>query len=285
MTKKIFHHALMSLLFALLFNIGLDKAYCDSSTEAAATSLDTQRQFELQPPDWQIGDTWIVETEIFDQGNTMKNSDILGWTEKQAWRFEVLGIENIDHRRCHHLQISPINGNACPYSFMLWLRIPDLQLNAFQIIYPADEDGSDRRRPRSMRKQISGSRTPNAFFDYFKARFPSLPLWLLPQFNSGKATAASTAAGIPDPHTKLEQKITTRSAPLPVELNTAALPDRTAKTNNGRYHKVTLAYGDTQEIQYWEDGRPWPVYGYKSGKNGMEKLYRLTHVRRNNASE
>jgi hypothetical protein len=48
---------------------------------------------------------------------------------------------------------------------------------------------------------------------------------------------------------------------------------------------VTLAYGDAQEIQYWEDGRPWPVYGYKSGKNGMEKLYRLTQIRRRNATE
>jgi hypothetical protein len=285
MTEKFFHHILISLLCAFLLNFGSDKAYCGSSPNAAANSLDTQSRSELQPPDWQIGDTWVVETEIFDHGSTMKRSDIVGWSEKQAWRFEVLGIERIDHRRCYHLQISPINGNACPYSLKIWLSTTDRHLNAFQIIYPADDDSSDRRRPRSMRKYMSGNHTPNTFFDYFKARFPSLPLWLLPQFNSSTAQAASRAAGKPGAPPKLGQKITPHSAPLPVAQDTAALPDRTAGTNNGPYHKVTLAYGDAHEIQYWEDGRPWPVYGYKTGKNGMEKMYRLTRVKRNNTPE
>jgi hypothetical protein len=286
MTAKYHHYILISLLIVLLLNIGLDEAHCDSSAEAAATSLDTQNQFELQPPDWQIGDTWVVETEIFDQGNIMKRSDAMGWTEKQTWRFEVLGIESIDNRPCHHLQISPINGNACPYNFGLWLRIADLQLTAFQIFYPADDSSSNGRPPRSVRKHISGSQTPTVFFDYFKARFPSLPIWLLPKFNTGETPSAARAGDRPGPHTKLGQKIITHSTLLPSDQASAALlPHPTAKTDSGPYHQVTLTYGDAQEIQYWEDGHPWPVYGYKSGKNGMEKLYRLTHIERKSAPE
>jgi hypothetical protein len=286
MTDKSFHYVLLSLLFLLLLNIGFDEAYCGSRMEAALNSLDTQSQStsELQPPEWQIGDSWVVETEIFDQGNIMKRSEEIGWTEKQAWRFEVLGIEGTNHRRCYHLQISPISGNACPYRFMLWLRIPNLQLNAFQIVYPADDEGSNRRRPHSIRKQVSETQTPDAFFDYFKTRFPSLPLWLIPQFASGTVPSASSA-DTPRTHTKLGQKIATHSGAFPSEHAAGVLPYRAAAASKGRYHRVTLAYGDAQEIQYWEDGRPWPVYGYKSGKNGMEKLYRLTQIRRRNATE
>jgi hypothetical protein len=286
MANKSFRYVLNSLLFVLLLNIGSGGAYCGSSIEAAKNSLDTQSQAEsdFQPPEWQIGDFWVVETEIFDQGNIMKWSDEMGWSEKQAWRFEVLGIESANDCRCYHLQISPINGNACPYDLLLWLRIPDLQVNAFQIVYPADDFGSNRRRPRSIRKYIPATRTSDAFFDYFKARFPSLPLWLIPQFNSDPVPSASSA-DMPRPHTKLGQKIATHSGAFPSEHADAISPYRAVETSKGRYHKVTLAYGDAQEIQYWENGRPWTVYGYKSGKNGVEKLYRLTQVGRRNAPE
>jgi hypothetical protein len=286
MTNKYFHYVLHSLLCVLLINIGSDGAYCGSSIEATAKSLDTQSQSEsgLQPPEWQIGDWWVVETVIFDQGNIMKSPDEMGWSEKQAWRFEVLGIESANDLRYYHLQISPINGNACPYVLLLWLGIPDLQLNAFQIIYPADDSGSNRRSPRSVRKTISGTRTPDAFFDYFKTRFPSLPLWLIPQFNSDSVPSASSA-DMPRPYAKLGQKIAVHSDPLPSEHADAVLPYRATETSKGLYHKVTLAYGDAQEIQYWEDGRPWTVYGYKSRNNGMEKIYRLTQVGRRNAPE
>jgi hypothetical protein len=286
MTKKSFHCVLLSLLFIPLLHIGSDEACCGSGMEAASNSRGTQSQSEseLQPPNWQIGDTWVVETEIFAQANTMKRSDEMGWTEKQAWQFEVLGIESIDNRRCYHLQISPISGNACPYAFMLWLRIADLQLNAFQIVYPADDHGANRRRPRSMRKTISATQTPDAFFDYFKARFPSLPVWLLPQFDNHTAPSAPIAA-TPRPRTKLDQSIATRSDAIPPQHAARVLPHREAATSNARYRKVTLAYGESQEIQYWEDGRPWPVYGYKSGKNGMERRYWLTQVGRKRASE
>jgi hypothetical protein len=288
MTNGSFRHLLLSLLFALFLNMGFAQALWGSSEEAASNSSDAQSQSEseLQPPDWQTGDSWVVETEIFDQGNVMKRADDMGWTEAQAWRFEVLGIESIDNRRNYQLQISSINGNACPYLFMIWLRTSDLQLSAFQIVYPAEDNGSSR--PRSIRKEISETQTPDAFFDYFKARFPSLPLWLLPQFNNDTAPAAPNAY-MPGPQTKLNQKIAIHSAPIPSEHapeNAAAvLPYRSAKTSDSRYHKVTLSYGDAQEIQYWEDGRPWPVYGYKSGKNGVEKVYRLTQVGRDNTAE
>ncbi|MGD9007516.1 MAG: hypothetical protein PVG41_06330 [Desulfobacteraceae bacterium] len=281
MTNNSFHYVLLSLLSLFLLNIGSDEAHCGSSMEAASNALDTPSQSisELQPPEWHIGDSWVVETEIFDQGNIMKRSDEIGWTEKQAWRFKVLGIDGTNNHRCYHLQISPINGNACPYHFMFWLRVADLQVNAFQIIYPADDYGSNQRRPRSIRKQINETQTPDAFFDYFKTRFPSLPLWLIPQFNNDTMPSASSA-DTSRAQTKMSQKIVSHSDALPSENAAGALPYRETATRNGPYHKVTLVYGDTHEIQYWEHGRPWPVYGYKSGKNGMEKLYRLTQIRR-----
>jgi hypothetical protein len=281
MADKSHRYFWISLLVVSLFNIGSDEAFCDSIPEAAATSLNVQNQHELQPPDWQIGDRWVVETEIFDQGGIMKGSDVTGWTEKQAWIFEVLGTDSIDNRRCHHLQISPINGNTCPYTFALWLSIADLQLNAFQIVYPPDNGSSNRHRPRSARKHLSRNGAPDDIFDYLKARFPTLPLWLLPQFNRSMAPSASSATRNLDPPTKVRQTITTHSAPLPIDQAAAPLlPQHLAKTSNGPYHKVTLAYGDAQEIQYWQNDHPWPVYGYKSGKNGMEKRYRLTDIGR-----
>jgi hypothetical protein len=286
MTDKSYCYVLLSLIVASFLIFASEQACCGSSTEDAATSLDTQRQSELQPPEWQIGDTWVVETEIFDQGNIMKRSDAMGWSEKQAWRFEVLENDSIENHRCHHLQITPIEGNTCPYTFELWLRIADLRLSAFQIVYPADDGSSNRHAPRSVRKHISGNHTPGVFFDYFKARFPSLPLWLLPQFNAGMISPESGASARRGPHTKLGQKITTHSGPLPVDQATATLgPNRTEKTSSSSYHKVTLAYGDSEEIQFWQDGRPWPVYGYRSGKNGMEKRYQLTHIGRENTPE
>jgi hypothetical protein len=285
MTNTAFHYFLLPPLLILLLVIGAGIVYCGSNNEVTANALDTQSlpESELQPPDWRIGDSWVVETKIFDQGNIMKMSDNMGWSAKQAWRFEVLGIESTDHRRCYHLQISPIKSNACPYVFMLWLRIPNLQLNAFQIIYPDDDKGSSRRT-RSIRKHVLENLNPDAFFDYFKTRFPSLPIWLIPQFKNDIVPSARSA-DMPGPHTNLIQKITIHSGALPSERPAVVTPKRTADKSHDRYHKATLTYGDAQEIQYWEDGRPWAVYGYKSGKNGMEKLYRLTQVGRKNSPE
>ena len=131
---------------------------------------------DFQPPEWSIGDTWRVETEVYEDGRFISGANFSEWSRPMPWLFSVEDIKEASKSRYYILSIEPVDENPCPYVFTLWLRIPDF------VIYSIELDYLFRGNPSGNVPEAPTIKL-NAV-DYFKDRFPSFPLWQLPQFEA-----------------------------------------------------------------------------------------------------
>jgi hypothetical protein len=263
--------------FLLFLMIALTSFYgCGGGGSDAPNSNekpDTKSENDLQPPDWKVGDSWTVETEIFDQVSAMPGS-ASSWTPKQAWRFEVEDIKAASKSQQYILCIEPVNDNRCPYKFRFWLRSPDLFICSYEISGRDTPDGSSATLT-PYRKYTDGDGTTSYFFDYLKNRFPTFPISLLPIFDDGADNTARSRSNLTVTAGKIRQQITIVSGAPPSDLLDRALISRSASGPADRYAKVTLECDDVKETQYWKNGLPWAFYGHRRGGGAVEKRFRL----------
>lgn len=236
---------------------------------------DSKSDNDLQPPDWKVGDSWTVETEIFVEVRAMPGSTS-AWTPKQVWRFTVEDIKAASKSRQYILSIEPVDDNRCPYKFRFWLRSPDLFVCSYEI---SDRDAGNGSAGTlaPYRKYMAGDGTSSYFFDYFKNRFPTFPISLLPDFNADDSadSKARSQSNLTDAAGKIRQQVTIVFGDPPSEMIEPALISKSTSERDGRYAKVTLECNDFKETQYWKKGLPWAFYGHRGGGGAVEKRFRL----------
>jgi hypothetical protein len=249
----------------------------DSSDISGEMKPDSSPDGNLQPPEWNIGDTWTVETEMFDESPVMPDSTP-SWTAKQAWRFLVEDIKSSSKDRQYILTIKPVDDNRCPYWFKFWLRSPDLFVCSYELFYQEDTDDSETALA-SYRKYIAGDGSSFYFFEYFKNRFPTFPISLLPNFdntaeNIRARSAASPTAG------QIRQQVVAISGAPPSDMLNRNLASRATSGHGDEYFEVTMEYEEFTETQYWKEGLPWPFFGHRKGGGSVEKRFHLTDCQR-----
>ncbi len=259
----------------------------DKDTDAGSDSSDISEKVksedsqvgDLQPPDWHIGDTWIVETEIYDESPMMPDSTP-SWTAKQAWRFQLEDIKSSSKDQQYILTVRPVDDNRCPYWFKFWLRRSDLFVCSYEIFYQKDTDDSETA-PAPYRKYVAGDGSSFYFFEYFKNRFPTFPISLIPNFDNAAEAENSRSLSTTSPTSGIiRQQVVAISGEPPADIIDRGLAPRAASEHGDKYFQVTMQYEEFSETQYWKKGLPWPFFGHRKGGGGVEKRFHLRHFRR-----
>jgi hypothetical protein len=271
------------IIFAWCLTIGFNVFYgCgggdgSSNTPATSEAADAKPANEISAPDWQIGDSWVIESEIPDEGRVMAGA-VPQDGERQKWLFEVADIKGSEKQEYYLLNIKPQDANNCPYAFTFWLRIPDLYVYSYEIMYAGDASGADGSGD-SYRKFMTGN-SAESYIDYFIPRFPTLPLILTPSFESEERALAASESGIQHRSARrLVQRIAVIKADPPPSSMMRSLNRQMGHTPTAdEYTEVTLELGEIQEVQYWQEGLPWPFYGQRSSGGTIEKRFWLCKV-------
>jgi hypothetical protein len=261
------------------FFYGCGGGGADGDSDSAGTSeTDPKPADEISAPNWQIGDSWVIESEIVNAARVMAGAEPPE-VERQKWLFEVADIKCSEKQEYFLLDIKAGDKNNCPYAFTFWVRNPDLYIYSYKIMYAGETKAADGSGD-SYRKFITGNNGEN-YIDYFLSRFPTLPLILAPKFESEEWELATAKSDIYHrPARRLLQRVAVIKGSPP-----ATTMERSLKRQMGHpfttdeYTEVTLELGKIQEVQYWQEGLPWPFYGQRSSGGTIEKRFWLCEVK------
>ncbi len=267
----------LTIGFTVFYGCGGGGGDESSNTPATSEETDAKPANEISAPDWQIGDSWVIESEILDEGRVVSGAAPQDG-ERQKWLFEVADIKSSEKQEYYLLNIKPQDANNCPYAFTFWLRIPDLYVYSYEIVYAGDAGAADGSSD-SYRKFMSGNRA-ESYIDYFIPRFPTLPLIITPRFESEERALAAPESDIyRRPARRLLQRVAVIKGNPPPSSMMRSLSRQMEHTSTAdEYTEVTLELGEIQEVQYWQKGLPWPFYGQRSSGKTIEKRFWLCQV-------
>jgi hypothetical protein len=256
MRKKAYPIYLFSMLFIIFTFVGM--------SAAQETTL-------LKPPQWSVGDWWIVESQVYDLGKVVLGSQP-GWRTKQAWRFQVEKIDSMGDQPYFVVSVKPIKENSCPYSFSFWFRVSDRFVGRYELIHPS---------PTASKPKVIGppvvttDLSPTHAAPFFLTDFPTLPI-VVPLFNVEKKSAAFPAgSGAFETSQEVEQ---VDWLPVAEKADSNLLK----KMEAGLIDQMMLVKINTEsgigEQQYWKNGVPWSIYGERFDKTYTSRRYWLVDM-------
>lgn len=225
----------------------------------------------MNPPQWSVGDWWIVESQVYDVGKVVAGSQP-GWRPKRAWRFQVEKIDSIGDQPYFVVSVKPINENSSPYSFRFWFRVSDRYVGRQELIHP---------NPTVSKPRVIGPPVVTTDFSatdaapFLLTDFPTLPM-TVPLFNVEKKSVSFTAGGRAFETFQELEKVDW----LPVSEKADA--NLLKKMGAGSMDQAMLVKINTTsgigERQYWKNGMPWCIYGERFDKTYTSKRYWLVDM-------
>lgn len=242
---------------------------------------------ELQPPDWSVGDWWVVKSQRYDSGGIIHRDTQPRWLPPQAWRFEVEKQDTLAGQTYFVAAIRPVEDNACPYWFRCWFRLSDRYIARYEL-HQITNSGTITRKIASsvVRKNFD----PAKVTPFLTTTFPTLPL-AVPVFTSASESmetltndqsirsAAPTYAG---PEFDIQQEVQNFAVQ---SLSEKAHPDFLGLIGNmpqeGNVYITIRTTTAMEEKQYWNVKFPWCIYGESFENAELTRRYWLIAVGRN----
>jgi hypothetical protein len=230
-----------------------------------------QDNTSMSPPQWSVGDWWIVESQVYDMGKVVKGSQP-GWRPKQLWRFHVEKIDSIGDQPYFVVSVKPDNNNTSPYSHRFWFRVSDRYVGRQELIHPNLTASKPKViGPPVVTKDFSSIDTA----PFLSTQFPTLPM-TVPLFN-GEGKSIPYKAGGRAFHISQElEKVDGLSVSEKADANLIK------KMGAGSLDQAMLVKISTKsgmgERQYWKNGLPWCVYGERTDKTYTSRRYWLVDM-------
>ena len=230
-----------------------------------------QDNISMSPPQWSVGDWWIVESQVYDAGKVVAGSQP-GWRPKQAWRFQVEKIDSIGDQPYFVVSVKPINENSSPYSFRFWFRVSDLYVGRQELIHP---------NPTASKPKVIGPPVVTKDFSatdaapFLLTGFPTLPM-TVPLFNMEEKPFSYKAGGRVFQLSQELEKVD--GLTISEKVDAKLLKKMGADSlNQAMLIKINTKSG-IGERQYWKDGMPWCIYGERLDKTYTSRRYWLVDM-------
>jgi len=219
--------------------------------EAAAAAV------SLDPPNWRVGDKWVVETrtEPIQGGAALLAAKPL----PVRWQFRVVSQEKVAGRECFRVEVECMAQGPVRPNSTLWCDKSSLFLRQFQTQVAFNGTYRTIQESYECSKSLSSP---------VLTMINALPL-ALPAFlpKGAKADGSFTYLSQPLPAGVKDLGVvkfahTVKQAVLPPgSKSLEKLPQEVAKTKAERpVVEVQLADGRQSIVQLWQQGAPWPVY-------------------------
>ena len=230
-----------------------------------------QDSLSVNPPQWAVGDWWIVESQVYDLGKVVKGSQP-GWRPKRAWRFQVEKMDTIGDQSYFVVLIKPVNDNSSPYSFRFWFRASDRFVGRQELIHPSATSSKPKViGPPVVTKDFS----PTDTAPFLLTGFPTLPL-TVPLFAIEEKSVFFSARGRAFQMSQQLEKVDGLMVSEKVDANLQ-------KKMGGESldHATLIKISSTSGIgekQYWKNGLPWCIYGERLDKTYTSRRYWLVDM-------
>jgi hypothetical protein len=211
----------------------------------------------LEQPEWQVGDSWVVET--LTQRVQGREDEPSGKSPRVRWEFRVTKIEKVAGNDCYRIEVECLARGRIRPQTTVWCDRKNLFLRQFQTQLAFNG------RYRTVQESYACAKGETSPVVTFVNVLPiALPAFV-PKGAKGGDTFAYTSRPLPaeakDPEIiRFVHAMRQETQPAEAKLLSKALPAY-AKNLDAR-PVVQVKLGDEQRsvVQLWQQGEPWPVY-------------------------
>jgi hypothetical protein len=212
---------------------------------------------ELTPPEWQIGDSWVVET--LTQRVQGREAAADPETTRLKWQFRVAKIEKVAGGDCYRVDIKCLAASRVRPQGTIWCDKQTLFLRQFQT------QVAFQGRYRTIQESYACAKGATApvvtFVNVLPLAMPAFPPEGAKAAGTFRYTSQPLPAGAKDPGTVRFLHASTQQVRPAGAKALGAIPPNYAKSlGAGPLTEVTIEDRRESVRQLWQPGSPWPVY-------------------------
>jgi len=259
-TKRMRCWAYLAVLAAgsvLLSGAATGRAEQAPGEAAPAEATEPVAPAELTPPEWEIGDSWVVETLTERVQGREATAD--PETTRLKWQFRVAKIEKVAGSDCYRVDIQCLAASRVRPRGSIWCDKQTLFLRQFQT------QVAFQGRYRTIQESYACAKGATApvvtFVNVLPLAMPAFPPEGAKAADSFTYTSQPLPAGAKDPGTvRFLHTSTQQVGPVGAKALEAIPPTYAKSLGTGPLTEVTLEDRRQSVRQLWQPGSPWPVY-------------------------